>query len=413
MMPEAGGQFIYLKRAFGKLTAFVYGWTVFLVIQTGVFAAVAMAFAKYCGVFFPFIDEKNILFSVGKVSISSAQVLAIASLIVLTWINMKGLNHGKFIQRIFTSTKIIALLLLILVGLAFGWNSPTSHSNFTNSFQAYQTSFQSGQITQIPLSGLALFSAIGVAMIGALFSSDAWNNVTFIAGEVKNPHRNIPLGLFIGVSLVSILYILANLAYFMLLPVQGNPNGSTVVSQGIMYAQNDRVGAAALFVVMGDLSKYLMAGLIVISTFGCNNGLILSGARLFQSMATHDLFFTQARELNKHGVPGKSMIFQAIWASLLCLSGSYLQLLTYSTFASLIFYIVTICGIFVLRRKEPDTPRPYRSLGYPLAPMAYIIIAGLICLNLLIVNPKNSGLGVLIMLLGIPVFYLFDRKKYQ
>lgn len=413
MMPEAGGQFVYLKRAWGRLTAFVYGWTTFLVIQTGVFAAVAMAFAKFTGVFFPWFDEKNILLDLGFVKISSAQILAISMIAFLTWINSKGIKNGQAIQRIFTSTKIVALMALIILGVAFGMNSDIFTQNFANPFQAFGTTVEGTGVIETPIFGSALISIMGVAMIGSLFSSDAWNNVTFIASEVKEPHKNIPLGLFIGVTIVTILYILANLAYFMLLPAKGTPEATEVLQQGVMFAQNDRVGTAALYMVFGNIAKYIMAALIMISTFGCNNGLVLAGSRLFQSMAVSGLFFDRAKELNKHGVPEKSMIYQGIWGSVLCLSGSYGDLLDYCTFASLLFYIVTIAGIFILRKKEPDTPRPYKAFGYPIIPALYILLAGFICVNLLMIKPFNAGMGMLIIVLGIPVFYLFNRKKTE
>ncbi len=411
MMPEAGGQFVYLKRAFGKLTAFVYGWTVFLVIQTGVIAAVAVAFAKFTGVFIDFFDEKNVLIQAGNFKITSAQLLAIASIALLTWINSKGVKNGKAIQRIFTSAKLIALFGLIILGIFFGLKYDIFSQNFINSFSPFKTDVVNNVITTTPLEGFTFFGVMCVAMIGALFSSDAWNNVTFIAGEVKEPQKNIPLGLFIGTSVVTIIYVLANLAYFMLLPIKGDPAAADVAGQGIMFAQNDRVGTAALFVVFGNVSKYIMAALIMVSTFGCNNGLILQGSRLFQSMAANDLFFKKAEVLNDAGVPGNALVYQAVWASILCLSGSYGDLLDYCTFASLLFYIVTISGIFILRKKEPDTPRPYKAFGYPIVPIIYILLAGFICVNLLILKPFNAGMGVLIIALGIPVFYLINKKQ--
>jgi APA family basic amino acid/polyamine antiporter len=404
MMPDAGGQFIYLKKAYGKLTAFVYGWTVFTVIQTGVIAAVAVAFAKFVGVLFPFFDEKNILlsFNGGQFTISTTQVLGIASIFFLTFLNSRGINNGKIIQRVFTSAKIIALIAVIAIGFIAG-----SKLNYWQ------------ENIKLPFSGTVngeidyhvLFGAIGVALIGSLFSSDAWNNVTFIAGEIKQPQRNIPLGLMIGVLLVTLLYILANVAYFMLLPAWGSPEGATVFERGIAFAQNDRVGTAALGAVFGDLSAYLMAILIIISTFGCNNGLILAGARLFQSMADQDLFFKSAAYINKYQVPSKALWIQAVWASVLCLSGSYGSLLDYCTFASLVFYVITISTLFYFRIKEPKAPRPYKALGYPVIPLLYIIITLAICVDLLVYKPQNTGWGLLIMCVGIPVFFLFNRSK--
>lgn len=409
MMPEAGGQFVYLKRAFGKLTAFTYGFTVFTVIQTGVIAAVAVAFAKFTGVFFPLFNEKNIFFSIGSFSITYAQLLAITSIYALTWSNAQGIKNGKMVQRIFTSAKLIALFGLIILGIYYGVNGTVFNDNFSDPFNAFKTEYTNGSLVVSTLSGIALFSALGAAMIGSLFSSDAWNNVTFIAGEVKEPHKNIPLGLFIGTSIVTIIYILANVAYLMILPIKGNPDSSTVLGQGLMFAQNDRVGTAALNVMFGEVSKYMMAALIMISTFGCNNGLILAGSRLFQSMANEGLFFKKAGELNNASVPGKALYMQALWASVLCLSGSYGDLLDYSTFASLIFYIVTIAGLFILRKKEPNTPRPYKAFGYPLIPLLYILIACLICINLLFIEPFNTGMGVLMILIAIPVYYISKK----
>ncbi|MCC6370308.1 MAG: amino acid permease [Bacteroidia bacterium] len=403
MMPNAGGQFIYLKRAYGKQVAFVYGWTVFTVIQTGVIAAVAVAFARYVGVFIPFFDESHKLLSLGDFNISTTQVLGVVLVLFLTYLNTRGINNGKIIQRIFTSTKLLALLGLIIVGF------------FAASENSYWTTnmalpFNGGELDGVNYSD-ALIGALGVALIGSLFSSDAWNNVTFIAGEIKQPQKNIPLGLLIGVLIVTILYLLANVAYFMLLPAMGTPNGATVVERGIAYATNDRVGSAAMFPVMGNLSSSIMALLIIISTFGCNNGLILSGARLFQAMAGEGLFFKMAGQLNAKLVPSKALWLQAIWASVLCLSGSYGSLLGYSTFASLVFYMITIAALFILRKKEPNAERPYKALGYPLIPVLYILITLCICLDLLIFKTRNTSLGLIIMGIGIPVYYFFRKPK--
>jgi APA family basic amino acid/polyamine antiporter len=402
MMPEAGGQFIYLKRAFGKLTSFVYGWTVFTVIQTGVIAAVAVAFAKYVGVLLPFFDEENILISAGSFSVSATQLLAVGSVVFLTWLNSRGINNGKIIQRIFTSTKILALFGLIFLGFIVG-------QKFNYWEQNIQLPFHPQGGTDF--STTALLSAIGVALIGSLFSSDAWNNVTFIAGEIKDPRKNIPLGLISGVLIVSALYILANVAYFMLLPAIGSPEGTTVIERGISNAQNERVGTAAMFEVFGSVSTSIMALLIIISTFGCNNGLILQGARLFQAMANEGLFFKKVAYINRYQVPSKALWLQASWASILCLSGSYGALLDYCTFASLVFYIVTIAALFYLRKKEPLAPRPYKALGYPVIPALYILLSGAICTDLLIFKPANTFLGVLIMALGVPIYYFFKRNN--
>jgi len=405
MMPEGGGQFIYIRRAFGKLSAFVYGWTVFMVIQTGVIAAVAVAFAKFTGVFIPFFDPSHLLLGIGNFHVNAAQILAVASIVFLTALNTLGINNGKIIQRVFTSTKLLALAALIGVGLVYGYSRGHWQSNMALPFSNL------ADVANTNPSWSAILAAMGVALIGSLFSSDAWNNVTFIAGEVKNPRRNIPLGLLIGVLIVTVLYILANVAYFMLLPAWGDAAAVTVEGRGIAFAEQDRVGSAALFPVFGTLSSSVMALLIIISTFGCNNGLILQGARLFYSMAKEGLFFRSAAQLNKNEVPGKALWMQAAWASVLCLSGSYGDLLDYCTFASLIFYIVTIAGLFRLRYTEPLTERPYRAAGYPYIPALYIIIATAICIDLLIFKTRNAGLGLLIMALGIPIYYLFHPKN--
>ena len=405
MMPEGGGQFIYIRRAFGKLSAFVYGWTVFMVIQTGVIAAVAVAFAKFTGVFITFFDPSHLLLGIGNFHVNAAQILAVASIVFLTALNTLGINNGKIIQRVFTSTKLLALAALIGVGLVYGYSRGHWQSNMALPFSNL------ADVANTNPSWSAILAAMGVALIGSLFSSDAWNNVTFIAGEVKNPRRNIPLGLLIGVLIVTILYILANVAYFMLLPAWGDAAAVTVEGRGIAFAEQDRVGSAALFPVFGTLSSSVMALLIIISTFGCNNGLILQGARLFYSMAKEGLFFRSAAQLNKNEVPGKALWMQAAWASVLCLSGSYGDLLDYCTFASLIFYIVTIAGLFRLRYTEPLTERPYRAAGYPYIPALYIIIAIAICIDLLIFKTRNAGLGLLIMALGIPIYYLFHPKN--
>jgi len=401
MMPQAGGQFIYLKRAFGKKVSFVYGWTVFTVIQTGVIAAVAVAFARYFGVFVPFFDEQHIVFSISEFSISTTQILAVLSVLFLTWINTFGVKNGKRIQAVFTSAKLLALFGLIIIGFVYA----SSQGYWTNNIQLpFNGHLQGG------LNNGSLIAALGVALIGSLFSSDAWNNVTFIAGEIKQPQINIPLGLLIGVFIVTILYILANVAYFMLLPALGNAEASTVLERGIAYAQNDRVGTAAMFPMFGDISASIMALLIVISTFGCNNGLILSGSRLFYSMANDGLFFKSCASLNEYQVPSKALWLQAVWASVLCLSGSYGSLLNYCTFASLLFYIVTIAALFYLRKTEPNAPRPYKAFGYPIIPALYILIAGAICIDLLIYKPTDTFLGLLIMSLGLPVYYFFSKN---
>ncbi len=411
MMPKAGGQFVYIERAYGKLPAFMYGWTVFTVIQTGVIAAVAVAFAKYTAFFFDVFSPDNIVLELGRLKISASQLLAIALIVLLTAINSRGIQHGKLIQVIFTSAKLLALLALIVLGLAVGLRSEVFSLNLENFWSASQTAQVNGQWTTTPIAGLALLMAFGTAIIGPLFSSDAWNNVTFIAGEMKDPRRNIPLSLLFGTCIVTALYILANVAYLALLPLHGDPQATDVLGQGIQFAGGgtDRVGTAAGSMIFGGMSAALMAALIMVSTFGCNNGLILAGARVYYAMAQEGLFFKKAATLNARGVPGFALTIQAVWASVLCLSGTYGDLLDYCTFASLLFYMVTIGGLFILRRKEPDAERPYRVIGYPLVPALYILIAGVICVILLITKPQNTWSGVFIVLLGIPVYYLQKR----
>ena len=416
MMPKAGGQFIYIKEAFGEFIAFLYGWTVFMVIQTGVIAAVAMAFAKFTGVYFSFFEEGNVLINLGFLKITSSQLLAVSTIILLTYTNSVGISKGKFIQSVFTVTKLIALFGLIIIGLVFAFKSDVLSTNLSNLWSGFQwkeikQANSTSLWTKENLSGLALFAAVGVAMIGSLFSSDAWNNVTFIAGDIKNPERNLPLGLFFGVLIVTVIYILANFAYLCLLPIEGDASATTAIGQGIAFADKDRVATAALSVVFGNTAKYILAALIMISTFGCNNGLILAGARLFESMANHQLFFKTCQKQNTNQVPINALKLQCVWASILCLSGSYGSLLDYCTFSSLIFYIITIMALFVLRRKQPNLKRPYKAFGYPILPSAYIILTSLICIDLLWFKTLNCGIGLVIIFFGIPVYYWFKRKN--
>lgn len=410
MMPNAGGQYVYIQRAYGRMISFLYGWTVFTVIQTGVIAAVAVAFAKFTAVFFPELNA--VIFRFTKTfALTYAQLLAILSIVFLTFINTRGIQNGRRVQLIFTSAKLIALFALIVLGLAVGLKTDTLANNFHDMWTATQTTIDHGKVTIIPLAGFALLGAMGATIINSLFSSDAWNNVTFIAAEIKEPKKNIPRSLFLGTLIVTIIYILANLAYLALLPMHGTYEATTIAGKGIMFATEDRVGTAASSMIFGEIAVYLMAGLIMISTFGCNNGLILSGSRLFFAMSNDKLFFRKAGVLNKNQVPATALWLQCAWACVLCISGKYGDLLMYSTFASLIFYILTIAGIFILRKKEPDTERPYKAFGYPIVPALYILITLSICIDLLIYQPLNTGLGLGIVLLGIPVYYLTQSKS--
>lgn len=410
MMPNAGGQYVYIQRAYGKLISFLYGWTVFTVIQTGTIAAVAVAFSNYTAVFFPILENK--ILTIGEsFSFTNKQVLAMFIIALLTYINTKGIRSGKIIQVVFTSAKLIALFALITLGIYIGFHTNTFADNFSSMWEAKKTVLEEdGTLTITKLSGIALIGAMGATIINSLFSSDAWNNVTFIAAEIKDPKKNIPRSLFLGTLIVTIIYILANIAYLALLPLNGSPDG-TVVQNGIMFANQDRVGAAAASIIMGNVGVLLMAGLIMVSTFGCNIGLILSGGRLFYAMAKDGLFFKRAGELNNYDVPEKALWFQCLWACILCVSGKYGDLLTYATFASLLFYILTIGGLFILRKREPDTERPYKAFGYPFVPILYMIITGLICVDLLIYDTRNTGLGLFIVALGVPVYYIFMKKK--
>ncbi len=410
MMPQAGGQYVYIQRAFGKMPAFLYGWTVFTVIQTGVIAAVAVAFANYSSVFFPGLN--NIILEIGTYKLSWVPLVAIVSILLLTWINNNGVDGGRNVQRVFTSAKVFALFALIILGLVIGAETGFLEINFSNAWEASRTyQDESGSWITEGLTGLMLMGILGSTIINSLFSSDAWNNVTFIAGEIKDPKRNIPRSLFLGTLIVTALYILANLAYLVLLPLNGNPDSADVVVSGIMFAPDNRVGASAAYMIFGDSSLYIMAGLIMISTFGCNNGIILSGARLYYAMAKDGLFFKKAAELNSKQVPSFGLWTQCAWASVLCLSGQYNNLLTYATFASLLFYVLTIWGLFVLRKKEPLTERPYKAFGYPLVPALYILVTGLICIDLLIFKTMDCGLGLLIVALGVPVFFLKTMRR--
>jgi len=407
MFPKAGGQYVYLKEAYNPLIGFLFGWTMFLVIQTGTIAAVAMAFAKFSGVLFPSVSEEVVWFKAGFFKFGPVQIVAIASIALLTWINTRGIKEGKRVQNAFTSGKVILLLAFIIIGLGFASNSGAINVNDKIFWQPIQEG-PGGQ--DIPLSGYALIAALGMAMVGTLFSSDAWNNITFTAGEVINPKKNIPLSLFLGTLIVTILYLLANVVYITVLPLRGEPESATIVGRGMQYAMNDRLATAAISGVFGNYAVIIMAAFIIISTFGCNNGLILSGARVYYSMANDGLFFPKVGKLNGNGVPAFGLILQCIWASMLCLSGTYGQLLDYVIFAVLIFYILTITGIFILRRTQPDTERPYKAFGYPVIPVIYIVLASLIVFILFIYKSDYTWPGLIIVLLGIPVYFLWRKK---
>lgn len=384
MMPKAGGQYVYLREAYNKMIGFLYGWTLFSVIQTGTIAAVAMAFALFTGVFIPEISPSNIVFSIGTFGVSTQQLLAIAVIILLTWYNFRAVKTGARLQNIFTIAKVLALLLLVILGLYFGMNGHGSAENFSPAFP--------------DVIGWTTISIFGAALTGSLFSADAWNNITFTAGEVRNPQRNLPLSLLIGTATVIGIYILANVAYIYVLGIDG-----------IAAADNKRLGTVMMQNILGSNGNYFMAAMIMVSTFGCLNGCILSAARVYYAMSIDKLFFKQAGTLNKNGSPAISLVIQCIWASLLCFSGSYGDLLDYIMFPVMIFYVLTVSGLFILRKKQPDVPRPYKAFGYPVLPAVYILLAAVVAFLMLINNNSNCIRGLIIMLIGIPVYFIFKK----
>ncbi len=412
MFPHAGGQYVYLKNAYNPLIGFLYGWTIFLVVQCGTIAAVAVAFAKYTGVLFPVLSENNILFVAGNFKISAAQLFGIFSILLLTFINSRGISYGKIVLRLFTSAKLIALFGIIVLGIFVYGSSETWSMNWSDAFSfSHWSKDVDGNWIQCNLSTIALMSAVGVGLVGSLFSSDAWNNVTFISGDIENPKRNIPLSLAIGTILVVSLYLLANIAYLYLLPLAGDPDGANVFSRGIQFAQNERVGTAAAQMMFGGAAAVVMAVLIMISTFGCNNGVILASVRVYQAMAKDGLFFEKMKHNNENGVPGFALWIQFLWSAMLCLSGKYGDLLDYVMFSVMLFYILTIAGIFILRKKKPDAERPYKAWGYPLVPALYLVLASAFCINLLIVKFSACWPGLLIVAIGVPVYYYWKKKE--
>ena len=383
-MPHAGGQYVYLREAFGPLFGFLFGWTAFLVIQTGTIAAVAVAFAKFTGVFFPVISESNKVLPF----VNTQQLLAIGVLVLLTVVNMRGVRTGAAVQNVFTFAKTAALLGLIAFGFLAGRNEAAVERNFSNFWQNADWTWTTIRI-------------VGVAMVGALFSADAWNNVTFTAGEVRNPRRNLPLSLALGVGIVSLLYIACNFVYLGALPLEAIQN-----------APQDRVATAVAQQMAGSAGVQLIAAAIMISTFGCTNGILLAGARVYYAMALDGLFFRKAAALHPvHQTPVASLVIQCIWACGLTLTGRYGDLLDYVIFAVLLFYILTIAGVFVLRRTRPDMERPYRAFGYPVLPALYIVFAGLIEILLLLYKPNYTWPGLIIVLLGIPVYLIWRKRE--
>jgi APA family basic amino acid/polyamine antiporter len=410
MMPDAGGIYVYLREAYSPLVAFLFGWTLFLVIQTGTVAAVAVAFAKFAGVLMPSVGESNVLISVAGRTISAAQVLAIVAVAFLTYINLRGVRSGKLVQNFFTVVKFAVLTGFIALGFVLGSNAAAIKANLGAFWKGSWTHLAAGRVVGVePLSGLMILAAIGAAMVGSLFSSDAWYDITYAAGEIIKPKRTIPLSLFLGTLVVSLIYLLTNVAYVLTLPVAGRADASGALERGIQFALSDRVGTAAASVMFGQPAAIIMAVLVMISTFGCINGLILAGARVYYVMARDGLFFRQAGRLNKRSVPGAALVLQGVWASLLCLSGTYSQLLDYVIFAVLLFLSLTVGGLFILRRKRPQAERPYRAFGYPIIPALYILIALGISVDLLAFKPGYSWPGLAIVTLGVPVFFIWRR----
>lgn len=409
MMPKAGGQYVFLRDGLSPAAGFLFGWTLFAVIQTGTIAAVAVAMAKYLGVFFPSLTD-TIMVSLGSIrlpgtvdaipiGISPQRLIAIASIVILTAINARGVALGARLQTFLTVIKFAALAMLVILGLVFFRNVGVASANF-------------GQFWGTGDWTLAMLPVIGAAMVGSLFSSDSWNNVTFAAAEVREPTKNLPRALALGTGIVTLLYILSNIAYLNVLPFAGDPAGADAVSRGIQHATQDRVGAAAVEAMLGSMGGLVMAGFIVISTLGCNAGLVLAGPRVYYAMAKDALFFQKAGELHPtHRTPIFGLVTQAAWASLLCLSGTYNQLLDYVIFASVLFYFLTTLALFRLRKIQPDLPRPVKAWGYPVVPGLYLVAAAGLMIVLLLKKPLFTWPGLIIVALGIPVYLIWRRKE--
>jgi basic amino acid/polyamine antiporter, APA family len=409
MMPKAGGQYVFLREGLSPAAGFLYGWTLFAVIQTGTIAAVAVAFARFLSVLVPSVSP-DVFLPLGQLRLPGAaeaiqlglspqRLVAILSILFLTWINVHGVKLGATIQTVFSVAKAGALAVLIICGLTLFRQPEVTAANFADFWGT-------GDWT------LAMVPLVGAAMVGSLFSSDAWNNVTFAAAEVQNPSRNLPLALAVGTGLVSLLYVLTNVAYLNVLPFYGDPSGQDALARGIQHAAQDRVGTAAIEVALGAGAAVLMAIAILFSTFGCNNGLILSGPRVYWAMARDRLFFERAGDLHPvHRTPVFGLWAQAIWASVLCISGTYGQLLDYVIFAALVFYFLTTIALFRLRRLRPDLPRPVKAFGYPVLPGLYLLAVGALMVILLFEKPLYTWPGLLIVATGIPVYLVWRGRR--
>ncbi|MEN9953314.1 MAG: hypothetical protein RLZZ520_1582 [Bacteroidota bacterium] len=402
MYPKAGGQYVYLKEAYNPLVGFLYGWSFFAVIQTGTIAAVGVAFAKFAGYFFPALNmqDQNILTHIGSIKIYPAQIVAIGIVVLLTYINTRGVKEGKIIQTTFTVSKLLSLFGLILCGFLFVDTSYWSTNWESGMLSQKVLVNDDGTITWESIGGITLLGAIAASMVGSIFSSDAWNNVTFIAGEIKNPKRNIGLSLFLGTLLVTIIYVSANLMYLNVLPLNS-----------IAKPEEDRLAVAAASVIFGAAGRSIIAILIMVSTFGCINGLVMAGARVYYTMAQDGLFFKKAASLNSNAVPQWALWSQALVACLLCLSGRYGELLDMVSFVVVIFYVLTIIGIFILRKKRPDLERPYKAFGYPVLPLIYIFMGLSFCVLLIMFKPEYTWPGLIITLLGVPLYFIAVRSK--
>jgi basic amino acid/polyamine antiporter, APA family len=431
MMPQAGGQYVYLRDSLGPLWGFLYGWTLFLVIQTGTIAAVCVAFGKFLGVFFPTVSSTHWLWHIAhvpairvgpmvlgnmEIGVSTANLAGIIVVAVVAAVNIRGVQFGAIVQNVFTVAKALALAGLVILGFTVGRNSAAIAANFGEHWSAFwrNAGWSAMHPVQVGVQGpivmVGSLVILAVVQVGSLFSADAWNNVTFTAGEIKNPKRNIPLSLAMGTGFVLVTYFLASTAYILVLPLHGDPHGATVFTRGVQYAAEDRIGAAVLQQIFPHLGGYLMAAAILISTFGCANGMTLAGARVYYAMAQDKLFFQSVGKLHpKFKTPAAGLIVQAIWTIFLCVSGSYSQLLDYIIFAALVFYALTIAGLFVLRVKQPDAPRPYKAVGYPVLPALYIVMAACVCAVLLRYKPQYTWPGLILVLLGIPVYLYWSR----
>jgi APA family basic amino acid/polyamine antiporter len=415
MFPRAGGQYVFLRESMGPLMGFLYGWTLFVIIQTGTIAAVAVAFGRFLGVLWPaitpdlyswFPSAQVCVAALGckdptqaiNLGLSPQRLVALVSIAILTWINLRGIREGKFVQTTLTVVKTGALILLVLLAFTIGRTATAIGANFSGG----------NLFGDVNITG-ALVVAFGAALVGSLFASDAWNNVTFAAAEVQNPQRNLPRALMLGTGMVSLLYVLANIGYLQVLPMQGDPEGVGAVARGIAHATQDRVATAAMEVMFGASGATIMAVAILISTFGCNNVLILAGARVYYAMARDGLFFRSAGTLNKNRVPAIALLLQTLWTALLCLTGTYGQLLDYVIFAALLFYVLTTIGLFILRAKRPDAERPYRAVGYPFLPGLYIALAASVMVLILLAPTSQfqAVAGLALVIVGIPVYFLW------